>query len=692
MSWVSALTALYDANAPWAGEETLWSRGGKVYPLVLAPISHTIVQARIELTLGPEGELLELRTLSKEESPKTLAPVTEDALSRTSTTVAPYPLFDGLKYLAGDFLDFVALDMEPPKKAQKWKVHFEECFSKYSSLLGDWCSSSWSHPKVCAVYQYLSKKTLMRDLIERGIVSVEEQGNASLQQKINGLELPKVVVRFRVRMPSNATPAQILNDPDHIFDSALWLDKTVHRSFMDYYASLPAVEDLCYLSGKITRVSSLHPKKLRNDGDGTKLISANDDENFTYRGRFPSKDKKSGYNEALSVGYESSQKVHNALHWIIRRQGYTRDGLCVVSWESELHELPNFYESSYGILSAKDAGSGSAAPDDDVDECEEEERSTAPETNYYAANAFRMAMDGYTASVNLSSRMVILALDSATPGRLAMTYFKELSTSRYLERVRQWHESCRWRHAFVKDKQVGVYEGMVSLRELAEAVYGTEQNKMLKLHANGDNKMPMLIATFDRLRPCIIDGASIPKDVVRAAVHKASNPLAYEVPFLYNKVLHIACSLVKRSYWEKGVCFEMELDPKNQDRSYLYGRLLAVAESAERRTYDKETTRITQAERYMQAFSQQPFRTWATIRRNLTPYLNALTPGSRSFYKNLFGEITALFAEGEFDAKGALNGKYLLGYDCQRTALRRKQGKAEQEASSQTADEGEREE
>lgn len=128
MSWVTALTALYDNNAPWAGEEVLWSSGEKAYPLVLAPISHTVVQARIELTLGPEGELLELRTLGKEESTKTLAPVTEDALSRTSTTVAPYPLFDGLKYLAGDFLDVVAIDMEPPKKAQKWKDHFESAF------------------------------------------------------------------------------------------------------------------------------------------------------------------------------------------------------------------------------------------------------------------------------------------------------------------------------------------------------------------------------------------------------------------------------------------------------------------------------------------------------------------------------------------------------------------------------------
>ena len=114
----------------------------------------------------------------------------------------------------------------------------------------------------------------------------------------------------------------------------------------------------------------------------------------------------------------------------------------------------------------------------------------------------------------------------------------------------------------------------------------------------------------------------------------------------------------------------MELDRSYTDRSYLYGRLLAIAEDVERRTYDKGETRVTNAERYMQVFVQKPFRTWATIQRNIKPYLNSLKPGSREYYKNLFGEITGLFTEGDFESKTALDGKYLLGYDCQRTALR----------------------
>jgi CRISPR-associated protein Csd1 len=50
--------------------------------------------------------------------------------------------------------------------------------------------------------------------------------------------------------------------------------------------------------------------------------------------------------------------------------------------------------------------------------------------------------------------------------------------------------------------------------------------------------------------------------------------------------------------------------------------------------------------------------------------LNQLKPGSREFYKNLYGQIMQLFEEGCFEEKKALDGKFLLGYDCQREALK----------------------
>ena len=114
----------------------------------------------------------------------------------------------------------------------------------------------------------------------------------------------------------------------------------------------------------------------------------------------------------------------------------------------------------------------------------------------------------------------------------------------------------------------------------------------------------------------------------------------------------------------------MVLDELCTDRSYLFGRLLAVAEKIERCTFDKGETRITNAERYMRQFSQTPLRTWKTIRRNTQIYLNRLKPGSREYYKELYGKIEGQFEPGCFEAKKALDGRFLIGYDCQREVLK----------------------
>ena len=99
-------------------------------------------------------------------------------------------------------------------------------------------------------------------------------------------------------------------------------------SYIKYVRSQEKEKGLCYLTGNTEAISYLHSKKIRNEGDGAKLISANDSQNFTYRGRFAEKE------EAFAVGNETSQKIHNALKWIIRKQGTFFDTLAIVTWES----------------------------------------------------------------------------------------------------------------------------------------------------------------------------------------------------------------------------------------------------------------------------------------------------------------------------------------------------------------------
>ena len=79
------------------------------------------------------------------------------------------------------------------------------------------------------------------------------------------------------------------------------------KSWIAYYASRQTKQGVCMVTGKHTTLAEQHPAKLRNAGDKAKLISTNDTSGYTVRGRLLDAD------EACGVGFEVTQKAHNAL-------------------------------------------------------------------------------------------------------------------------------------------------------------------------------------------------------------------------------------------------------------------------------------------------------------------------------------------------------------------------------------------
>lgn len=113
----------------------------------------------------------------------------------------------------------------------------------------------------------------------------------------------------------------------------------------------------------------------------------------------------------------------------------------------------------------------------------------------------------------------------------------------------------------------------------------------------------------------------------------------------------------------------MPLDETRDTRDYLYGRLLAIADVLEERTLSNaEKNRPTNATRYMQQFSQRPFRTWKQIHELLIPYLMRQGDNA-SYYKWLIGQVECLFDPEDFVSNKPLTGEYLLGYYCQRQKM-----------------------
>jgi CRISPR-associated protein Csd1 len=174
------------------------------------------------------------------------------------------------------------------------------------------------------------------------------------------------------------------------------------------------------------------------------------------------------------------------------------------------------------------------------------------------------------------------------------------------------------------------------------------------------------------LLPCILDGRSIPCDLVTACVQQAANP-AGKNHWEWERYLGIACALVRGSRREEN--YSMSLEEDRSSRDYLFGRLLAIAEKIESYAlYLAKEGRDTTAERLMQRFSDHPASTWRTIELALRPYMQRLQssrPASLYILKRLIDDVISSFQNDDFTRAGRLDAEFLLGYHCQRAAFRK---------------------
>ena len=147
-------------------------------------------------------------------------------------------------------------------------------------------------------------------------------------------------------------------------------------------------------------------------------------------------------------------------------------------------------------------------------------------------------------------------------------------------------------------------------------------------------------------------------------------PLIYKERKNWERVLTLACSMVKKQRKERNrEEWNVALDRKETDRSYLYGRMLAVAEKIEESTYSEtDNGRVTNARRYMNTFSQRPFDTWMVIEESIQPYLTKLKRDrikQYNYYEKELHEIQNTFDVKTFKNNSKLDGLYLLGFHSQ---------------------------
>lgn len=560
-------------------------------------------------------------------------PVTEESMGRASG-IAPHPVFDQYEYLKGSGTKF----------------------NSYCTQLKEFAKSSFATKQVMAISQYIAKQT----------VAVDLSGNA-IKDKTN--------IIFQVEIPGNLR-------------SKVWEDETFFKAWHQYYlylkdqradtirmakkelaenktvsspekkrlkelANMKDMTSLDYITGIEQSAATLHPKKISNASANSKLVSDNDKANYTFRGKF------SESSEAVSIGYETTQKAHQFLRYLINDRGYYCGEQVILSFTiGSVEKLlpPPIEEKSIWCIFLE------SAPQTENDT----QIHLRAETGFDYADALRKSLAGYghNQALGQHARTAVVALDAATTGRLSITFYRELDRTDYLEKIADWHDQCKWHQKFWdnENKKYIPYIGAPSVDKIIEAVHGKARG------SKDESYTKIKKADRERLLRCIFDGAPLPMDYMVSAVRRSSNPLGITTNDKFDRnsfeqVVSTACALVRKYYQQtKNEDYQMSIEFNRTDRDYLYGRLLGAADKLEEYAlYKKDNKRIvTAAIRHMQAFAQRPFRTWQTIHGCLNPYIQKVKGGFA------FNEIQAIMDEfssvSEYKTDIPLDGSYLIGY------------------------------
>ncbi len=552
----------------------------------LAPISHIIAPTHIEITLDQDGKFVSARAVGDKE-PKIIIPATEKSTgSRSGTKPPSHPLCDEIKYLA-------------PYDAEKHR--------SYVKQLENWVSSDFSHPKLNAILKYIQGESILQDLSQFGIIQLESDG-----KPVN----EKLLVRW------------VVNGLGEGFSGPCWTDISLMQSFIHYYATTRKSDippTLCMVSGSVELPVAKHPKGIIPGA--VTLISSNDEQGFTFRGRF-----NSAW-QAATVGYAASQKAHNALRWLVANQGVPFGGRTFLCWNPQGIQVPK-------VTGPMGRRNGSA------------QRAANP--SQYQTQ-LREALSGWKEDLPQAADVVIVAFDApSNPGRLAVTYYNELLASDFLDRLHDWEASCCWENG-----HYGIQSP--SLFQIVSWAFGTPRNGKAEL----DNRI--LSQQMQRLMACRVDKAPFPPDVERALVEKASHLLLYEGENR-QKLLFTACAAVRKYHYDHfKEEWDMALDKNCSDRSYLFGRLLAITDAVENSAYNtSEDRRETNALRMQKAFALRPMSTWRLLEEKLEPYYKQLNPRLRQYYRKMTQEIADKLPASGGNLNQKLDDIYLLGYYHQR--------------------------
>lgn len=634
MSWISDLAKVYDDNKAIAGKaETISIGKEKTKNVTLVPISHIAVNIPIQINLDKDGNFKGADVIEEKDDQRTIIPATLKSASRSSGS-APMPIDDTLKYIAKDYYPEIS---NKDKDSHYYSDYINQLkgFVKYVNKNG----SDKVKQQVNAIYSYVSQNNILADLLFKSHLFGDEisQVNA-IPMKWSGKEekpvvykaitgdLDKSFVRFNVRGLGL----------DHSFE-----DPELYEAWEKYYLiTLKNNTGIDYASCNNQNVilTDNHPKGIIPSESNAKLISANDTTNYTFKGRLLSS------NEVATVGYLNSQKAHHALRWLIDKQGFSIGGRYYLAWgrRQQNYMIDNQDSPMFKILTATYS----------MDQAESYTNDRLAR-NYYNSLVKGIELTGDS----LEDLVYLMQIDTSTPGRADIVSYQALDLNQYIHKLSSWYGKIS---LFVRNNVGKFVDPIYSLRTVANMMHGSKAKDELKKN------------TVSELISIILGSQVVPRSIITPLYNKAIRPLSFdpndpETKFLgWKPTVRLTSKLLRTWYGNEGI--KPMLNDEINDRSYLYGRLLAIADVLEGDALkNKDVDRPTNAQRYMSAFAQRPADTWKTIYINAQPYFKQSKGNKRAQIL-----IDHIFNKLQVDEKNIdrlnepLDGKFLIGYSQQK--------------------------
>ncbi len=658
---------------------------------------HMSKAVHLKVILNDKAELVGAEPIKKQLPIQ----ITEDSSKRSGSTIAPYALHDGLQYIAKtaekyltiEYLNEIAKKKAPQKGGKKWqefltgtdedkqkfankeKEKYKKCFESYESQLSGWAKFG-NLQEIEIVLQYIQKGSLIEDLLDKEIFSFKD--NILLSGKDDPFDLTIV---WAIDMSG-------LGD----LHSDLWDKPCIQNQWIEYQESLIQKgrhKSLCCITGDLDYPTEAYPRINGN----AKLVSADGGSTgFTFRGRFYG-DKDNGAkselgSQAVILGKNASHKAFSTLKWLINRQGIRNGKQVILIWSSNcISDEDKLLSSLYWD---EDDIYASLLSEDKVDH--------SANLGFETAEQLKKKLHGYKEKLAINEQISLLIVDepSKIGGRMSLTFYQEKLRNDYFRGLDEWQDDFAWYQEY-KSSWPFIAP---SLERIAKVILTKTEFE--------DKNRKLRRQLYARLLPVIAGGTSvqIPEDLVQKSFQVACNPFTNHRLEDGEKIrsanwqrnIGVACALYKgwcaRKYPSQRR-YSMSLDTENRSRDYLYGRLIAQAESMEwyalyLQNGKKTPTRATNAERYFQQFAQRPYSTWRNLAsEKLVPYQNYLTSQGKDFYKQAIGEIMELFQRDDYVCDDKLSGEFLLGYHCQkmenaREIAKRKAAKASKAKPTET--------